>query len=69
MSLHDQEESRNPKCDICGHEMWIARIETKLSDEGTLTESVYECSVCGAKQVIRVGSDKIVPVTSVDSLS
>jgi len=62
----DASSMDSPACD-CGEHMWLVRLDTHLSDDGTLTERTYECASCGAKRVVRSGSDKIVPATSVDS--
>ena len=52
-----------PECKICGQQMWVVRVETVLSDKGTLSKRDYECSRCGAKQSVRTSSQLIAPST------
>lgn len=52
-----------PECKICGQQMWVVRVETVLSDKGTLSKRDYECSRCGAKQSVRTNSQLIAPST------
>ena len=48
-----------PMCNGCGQQMWVVRVETVLSDHGTLSKRDYECSRCGAKRSVRTNSNLI----------
>lgn len=62
----DEAEERDaPKCPVCGHQMWMTRVDTQLSDGGTQSKREYECSQCGAKQSLETRSDRITPLASV----
>lgn len=50
-----------PQCTICGQQMWVARVETVLSDNDTISKRDYECNGCGAKQSVRTSSKLVVP--------
>jgi hypothetical protein len=50
-----------PHCKTCGQQMWAVRVETVLSDDGTLSKRDYECGRCGAKQTVRTSSKTIAP--------
>jgi ribosomal protein S14 len=50
-----------PRCKTCGHQMWVVRVETLLSDSGTVSKRDYECSRCGTKQSVRTRSQLIEP--------
>ena len=47
--------------------VWLVRVDTKLSDGGTLTKSEYECSHCGA-QAVQAASDSISPRSALDNI-
>jgi DNA-directed RNA polymerase subunit RPC12/RpoP len=62
----DEAEERDaPKCAVCGHQMWMTRVDTQLSDCGTQSRREYECSHCGAKRSVETSSDRITPLASV----
>ena len=46
-----------PSCNVCGQQMWVVRVETLLSDHGTVSRHDYECSRCGAKRSVRTTSN------------
>ena len=45
-----------PPCASCGQQMWLVRVDTKLSDGGSRTKREYECSHCGARQALQTAS-------------
>ena len=45
--------------------MWITRVDTQLSDNGTQSKREYECSHCGAKRSVKTSSGRITPLASV----
>ena len=45
----DEPAERNaPKCSNCDANMWLVRIDKKLSDGKTEASYTYECKQCGA---------------------
>jgi hypothetical protein len=50
-----------PHCKACDQKMWVVRVETLLSDAGTVSKRDYECSRCGARQSVRTRSMIIEP--------
>jgi hypothetical protein len=53
-----------PPCASCGQQMWLVRVDTKLSDGGSRTKREYECSHCGARQAVQTASECISPLAS-----
>jgi DNA-directed RNA polymerase subunit RPC12/RpoP len=53
-----------PPCASCGQQMWLVRVDTKLSDGGTRTKREYECSHCGARQALQTASECISPLSA-----
>ena len=53
-----------PPCASCGQQMWLVRVDTKLSDGGTRTKREYECRRCGARQALQTASEYISPLAS-----
>jgi hypothetical protein len=37
-----------PKCENCGAETWLIRVDKKLSDGKTEASYTYQCQQCGA---------------------
>jgi DNA-directed RNA polymerase subunit RPC12/RpoP len=48
-----------PPCAACSGQMWLVRVETKISDDGTRSTRQYECSQCGAKRSLQTTSKDI----------
>jgi len=62
----DEAEERDaPKCSTCGNQMWMTRVDTQLSDNGTQSKREYECSHCGAKRSVKTSSARITLLFSV----
>ena len=59
----DEPDERDaPLCPNCGQQMWVVRVETQLSDQGTQSTRDYECSRCGTKKSLRTRSGLITPM-------
>ena len=53
----DETEERDaPSCQNCGQRMWIIRVETHLSDNGTQSVRYYECGRCRATRTLQTRS-------------
>lgn len=57
-----------PQCNTCGQQMWVVRVETVLSDNGTSSTRVYECGRCGTKRSVRTMS-KLASPSSIATLT